>query len=118
MARNKLPVLVFLLLVFFLEKQCIRGRHLIMDIQSHNVHKVQTYGRTLAKETGTVILGRKVNLHGVNINKAAVANTQSPPSTPPSVVIGETQALPPKKVDDFRPTAPGHSPGVGHSLQN
>ncbi|EEF39992.1 conserved hypothetical protein [Ricinus communis] len=21
-------------------------------------------------------------------------------------------------VDDFRPTAPGHSPGVGHSIQN
>ncbi|CAN0864184.1 hypothetical protein LINGRAHAP2_LOCUS8884 [Linum grandiflorum] len=21
-------------------------------------------------------------------------------------------------VDDFRPTAPGHSPGVGHSINN
>ncbi|XVE82769.1 hypothetical protein DITRI_Ditri16bG0032400 [Diplodiscus trichospermus] len=117
MAPKNLPFLLFLLLVFFLEKQCILGKHLILD-QKHNVHKIQTYGRTLAKETGTVILGRKVNLHGVYINKAAVANTQSPPSTPPSVVIGETQAPPPKNVGDFRPTAPGHSPGVGHSLQN
>ena len=115
MAQNKLAVLVLLLLVFFLEIQCIVGRHLIVD-QNHNFHKVKTYGRVLAKETGT-ILDRKINLHGLNINKAAVANMQSPPS-PPSVVIGTTQAPPPKKVDDFRPTAPGHSPGVGHSLQN
>ncbi|KAK9012954.1 hypothetical protein V6N11_040983 [Hibiscus sabdariffa] len=25
---------------------------------------------------------------------------------------------PPKNDEDFRPTSPGHSPGVGHSLQN
>ncbi|XWS41936.1 hypothetical protein CRYUN_Cryun17cG0125100 [Craigia yunnanensis] len=114
MAQNKLlSILVLLLLVFFLEIQCIEGRHLILD-QNHSFQKVQTYGRILAKETGT-ILDPKINV--VNINKAAVPNTQSPPS-PPSVVIGATQAPPPKNVDDFRPTAPGHSPGVGHSLQN
>ncbi|KAJ1415220.1 hypothetical protein SESBI_18171 [Sesbania bispinosa] len=30
-------------------------------------------------------------------------------------------AVPPppgRDVDDFRPTAPGHSPGVGHSIHN
>ncbi|XVF59453.1 hypothetical protein PTKIN_Ptkin07bG0277300 [Pterospermum kingtungense] len=116
MAQNKLPVLVLLLLVFCLQIQCIVGRHLVLK-QSHNFHKVQTYGRVVAKETGTIFV-HKMNLHGDNINKAAVANTQSPPS-PPSVVIGgATQAPPPKNADDFRPTAPGHSPGVGHSLQN
>ncbi|XWS33633.1 hypothetical protein CRYUN_Cryun22dG0099600 [Craigia yunnanensis] len=115
MAQNKLAVLVLLLLVFFLEIQCIVGRHLMLDL-NHKFQKVQTYGRILAKETGT-ILDRKINLHGVNINKTAVANTQSPPS-PPSLVIGSTQAPPLKNEDDFRPTTPGHSPGVGHSLQN
>ncbi|KAL4379287.1 hypothetical protein GQ457_02G014720 [Hibiscus cannabinus] len=43
---------------------------------------------------------------GTNVNKAAVANTQSPPT--PSVAVGGTQAPPPKNENDFRPTAPGH----------
>ncbi|XWS29869.1 hypothetical protein CRYUN_Cryun24cG0067200 [Craigia yunnanensis] len=114
MAQNKLlstPVL--LLLVFFLEIRCIVGRHLILD-QNHSFQKAQTYGRILAKDTGT-ILDPKIS--DVNINKAVVANTQSPPS-PTSVVIGATQAPPPKNVDYFRPTTHGDSPGAGHSLQN
>ncbi|KAK5843646.1 hypothetical protein PVK06_006104 [Gossypium arboreum] len=94
MAQNKqLSFLVLLLLVSFLQIQCIVGRPLILD----------------QKETGT------------EGNKAAVANTQSlaPPSPPtPSVVVGATETPPPKNANDFRPTAPGHSPGVGHSLQN
>ncbi|XVF15582.1 hypothetical protein REPUB_Repub09cG0166700 [Reevesia pubescens] len=116
MAQNKLiSVLVLLLLVFFLEIQCIVGRHLILD-KHHNFDKVQTYSRILEKETRT-ILDHKIN--GVYIKNAAVANTQSPPSPPtPSGVIGATQAPPPKNEDDFRPTTPGHSPGVGHSIQN
>ncbi|KAK8716692.1 hypothetical protein V6N13_043996 [Hibiscus sabdariffa] len=90
MAQNRqLLLLVLLLLVFFLQTQCIAGRNLVLD----------------QKETGT------------NVNKAAAANTQSPPS-PPSVAVGGTQAPPPKNENDFRPTAPGHSPGAGHSLQN
>ncbi|XVF59451.1 hypothetical protein PTKIN_Ptkin07bG0277100 [Pterospermum kingtungense] len=97
MAQNKPPVLVPLLLVFCLEIQCTVGRHLVLK-QSHNFHKFQIYCRVVAKEIGAIpILDRKMNLHGDNINKAAVANTQSPPS-PPSVVIGgATQAPPPKK---------------------
>ncbi|WRX09982.1 hypothetical protein QQP08_002469 [Theobroma cacao] len=93
---------------------CIEGRHLILD-QKPKFQKVQSHGRILAKETGTVLDG-KVNLDGVNV-KAADASTRSPPS-PPSVVVGASQAPPPKPVDDFRPTAPGHSPGVGHSIQS
>ncbi|XP_021275344.1 precursor of CEP5 [Herrania umbratica] len=115
MAQNKLlSILVLLLLVFFQEMQCIAGRPLILD-QKPKFQKVQTHGRVLAKETEAILDG-KVNLHGVNIN-AADASTQSPPS-PPNVVVGASQAPPPKPVDDFRPTAPGHSPGVGHSIQN
>ncbi|TYH29025.1 hypothetical protein ES288_A02G191200v1 [Gossypium darwinii] len=94
MAQNKqLALLVLLLLVSFLQNQCVVGRHLISD----------------QKETGT------------NFNKAAVANTQSLASSSsptPSVVVGATETPPPKNANDFRPTAPGHSPGVGHSLQN
>ncbi|XP_022774138.1 precursor of CEP5-like [Durio zibethinus] len=110
MAQKKLlSILVLLLLVFVLEIQCVVGRHLIFD-RNHSSRKVQPYGKNLAR----IIPDPKIN--GVNI-KAAVANTQSPPS-PPSVVTGETQAPPPKNVHDFRPKTPGHSPGVGDSLQN
>ncbi|XVE87150.1 hypothetical protein DITRI_Ditri18aG0093300 [Diplodiscus trichospermus] len=66
-------------------------------------------GRILAKETGEIFESK---INGVNIDKAAVPNTQSPPS-PPGVVIGATQASPPKNADHF-----GQSPGIGHSLQN
>nr|KJB17891.1 hypothetical protein B456_003G022400 [Gossypium raimondii] len=95
MAQNKhVSFLVLICLVFFLHSQCIVGRHLILD----------------HKEIGTYV------------NKAAVARTQSSPSpsrpTPSVVVVGATQAPPPKNANDFRPTGPGHSPGVGHSLQN
>lgn len=34
------------------------------------------------------------------------------PPTPPSA------AVPGRDVDNFRPTAPGHSPGVGHAAHN
>ncbi|KAE8693311.1 P-loop containing nucleoside triphosphate hydrolases superfamily protein isoform 1 [Hibiscus syriacus] len=89
MAQNRqLSLLVLLLLVFFLQIQFNVGRHLLLD----------------QKETGT------------NVDKAAVGNTHSPPSPP--TPVGGTQTPPPKNENDFRPTAPGHSPGAGHSLQN
>ncbi|KAF6152858.1 hypothetical protein GIB67_025876 [Kingdonia uniflora] len=37
------------------------------------------------------------------------------------LMVGEWHSDSPsfvQHVDDFRPTAPGHSPGVGHSIQN
>ncbi|KAH7520150.1 hypothetical protein FEM48_Zijuj08G0113900 [Ziziphus jujuba var. spinosa] len=30
----------------------------------------------------------------------------------------QTSSKPAEHVDDFRPTSPGHSPGVGHSVNN
>lgn len=51
---------------------------------------------------------------------AADAGVPSAPMTPipPSQAVGKTQPPPPDHVVDFRPTTPGHSPGVGHSIQN
>ncbi|KAF7809815.1 precursor of CEP3-like [Senna tora] len=50
------------------------------------------------------------HMHGGLVVTTTAINT-SPP-TPPSA------AAPGHNVDDFRPTAPGHSPGVGHSVHN
>ncbi|KAL9327671.1 hypothetical protein ACSQ67_002674 [Phaseolus vulgaris] len=44
-------------------------------------------------------------------NVAPLDADVSPP-TPPSA------AVPGRDVDSFRPTEPGHSPGVGHSVHN
>ncbi|KAE8715712.1 hypothetical protein F3Y22_tig00110160pilonHSYRG00194 [Hibiscus syriacus] len=87
--QNKhLSLLFLLVLVFFLQNQSTVGRHLLLE----------------QKETGTTV------------DKAAIANTQSMPSPP--TAVGGSQDSPPKNENGFRPTAPGHSPGAGHSLQN
>ena len=52
-----------------------------------------------------------------NLDKPVNATKVAPPA-PPAPVVGEPHPSLPGHVDDFRPTAPGHSPGVGHSLQN
>ncbi|OMO56709.1 hypothetical protein CCACVL1_26342 [Corchorus capsularis] len=91
------------------EIHCIAGRHLKLD-QKSNIQK-----SILAKETGSTFVEGKVNLHGVNIKAADTNNIAQSPPSPPSV---KAQAPPPKDAEDFRPTAPGHSPGVGHSIQN
>ncbi|OMP02048.1 hypothetical protein COLO4_11388 [Corchorus olitorius] len=112
MAQNKVLsiVLVLVLLVFLQEIHCIAGRHLKLD-QKSNFQKP-----ILAKETGSTFLEGKVKLHGDGVNiKAADTNIAQSPPSPPSV---KAQAPPPKDAEDFRPTAPGHSPGVGHSIQN
>ncbi|KAB2051700.1 hypothetical protein ERO13_A12G070300v2 [Gossypium hirsutum] len=98
--NNLLSILVLLSLVLFLEIEGILGRHLILEQNQ----KVRTFNRILAKESRNIV-DPKIN--GVN-------KTKSPPS-PPTVVIG---ASPPKNDQDFRRTSPGHSPGIGHSIQN
>ncbi|KFK32740.1 hypothetical protein AALP_AA6G282700 [Arabis alpina] len=39
-------------------------------------------------------------------------------SAPPSPLAESLQPPPSHGVDTFRPTAPGHSPGIGHSVHN
>ncbi|KAL3583718.1 hypothetical protein D5086_014779 [Populus alba] len=68
----------------------------------------------------SINLGHLINskLHvNDNLDNPVNATTVSPPA-PPAPVVGVPHPSLPGHVDDFRPTAPGHSPGVGHSLQN
>ncbi|KAK7331098.1 hypothetical protein VNO77_25312 [Canavalia gladiata] len=55
---------------------------------------------------------------GNSATNAAIFANVSPPSS--STMVHATGAAPPPghDVHDFRPTTPGHSPGVGHSLHN
>lgn len=68
-----------------------------------------------AREIGTV---------GEKRDKTAYANEGVQLPTAPLIPLNEVvvvESPPPPttgNVNDFRPTTPGHSPGVGHSLQN
>ncbi|KAL5168465.1 Precursor of CEP3 [Glycine soja] len=75
------------------------GWHYILGQGFHSIE-----GRYL--KSGETI---KHQMHS-GISTTNVADV-SPP-TPPSA------AVPGRDVDNFRPTAPGHSPGVGHTVHN
>lgn len=55
----------------------------------------------------------------VKITKFAEHNAnESLPTKPPTQVVAKSQPPPSGHVEAFRPTSPGHSPGIGHFLQN
>ncbi|XP_027346508.1 precursor of CEP3-like [Abrus precatorius] len=99
MAQNKFIFsMIFLALIIFSQQfQSIEGRYLKYD-KGYKDHD---------------------EMHGGNsaTNAATSGNVSSPA---PSTMVGATGAAPPHghDVDDFRPTTPGHSPGVGHSINN
>ncbi|TXG59461.1 hypothetical protein EZV62_014034 [Acer yangbiense] len=123
--NNKLIFSCFLLvLIFGQEIQSIQGRHLKFG-KNNEFPKLQSHNKIiLEKETRNINNAKQNNnLHGEEfptVRVTANANLMSPPAAP-SVAVGD-QSLPPppppRHTDDFRPTAPGHSPGVGHSVQN
>ncbi|KAK2657440.1 hypothetical protein Ddye_010492 [Dipteronia dyeriana] len=124
MAQNKKLIFSFLLLVliFGQEIPSIQGRHLKFW-KNNEFPKFQSHNKIiLEKETRKIHNAKQNNnLHGEEFPTVKVttnANLMSPPAAP-SAAVGESLPTPsPKHADDFRPTAPGHSPGVGHSLQN
>lgn len=79
--------------------------------------KHQTYNKIIKKEARK-IYEQKNNLHGDEYPTVEASNADLSPPTEPSVGVGESMTPRPKNAEGFRPTAPGHSPGVGHSLQN
>ncbi|KAK2657438.1 hypothetical protein Ddye_010490 [Dipteronia dyeriana] len=126
MAKNNKLIFSFLLLVliFGQEIQSIQGRHLKFW-KNNEFPKLQSHNKIiLEKETRNINNAKQNNnLHGEEFPKVRVtpnANLMSPPAAP-SVAAGD-QSLPPpprpRNTDDFKPTAPGHSPGIGHSVQN
>lgn len=55
--------------------------------------------------------------HGESVDegKGSDGADSTPNPNLPTAVAGSS---PGRKVDDFRPTTPGHSPGVGHAIEN
>ncbi|KAI5581740.1 hypothetical protein BDE02_07G038000 [Populus trichocarpa] len=104
---NLLSAFVFLVLIFSHELQFIEGRYL----------NLKTPNKFLQKEIRRLVESNSKLHVNDNLDKPVNATKVSPPA-PPAPVVGEPHPSLPGHVDDFRPTAPGHSPGVGHSLQN
>ncbi|RDX57774.1 Precursor of CEP3, partial [Mucuna pruriens] len=77
-----------------------------------------TEGRYLKCNEGNQDLVKCKDHDGISATNAATLTKVSPLT--PSTMVGATGAAPPPGhgVDDFRPTTPGHSPGVGHSVHN
>ena len=107
MAQTKLTIAILILtLTIAFEFQYVEGRHLKQ--------------RTVHKNTSGKIKGR----HGViYANEALLTKpvAQTPPTQSQTNTTGESQLQspsPPHGAEDFRPTAPGHSPGAGHTIHN
>ncbi|GAB4847001.1 hypothetical protein Ancab_026013 [Ancistrocladus abbreviatus] len=112
MAHNSLLLpLVFLLLICYKEIQFSNGREL-------KLRKTAEFPKLQTRQIGTKgLLAHNVNLHDDHAEGEAHANTFQ--STPQAQPVGDPRSPPPLgHLDDFRPTAPGRSPGVGHSCQN
>ncbi|KAL3722162.1 hypothetical protein ACJRO7_034515 [Eucalyptus globulus] len=111
MAQDKVLIaVVFFLLAFSLKLQSTQARQLRLTMQKQNSfsNKLQNVNELVEKEPRKTIAEQSKYLHGETWNEATntVASSTPPPPSPLH------------SLDDFRPTAPGHSPGVGHSLQN
>ncbi|KAK7252838.1 hypothetical protein RIF29_37070 [Crotalaria pallida] len=112
MAQNNKSFFLLILLaliIFCLGFQSIEGRYLKSD--------------QLGMQKQVIKDEHHEDMHdGVTtINATTFTNVMSPPTLLPSEADGATTGVPPPPghgIDDFRPTAPGHSPGVGHSVHN
>lgn len=108
MALSKSNFIAFsfllLLIVLTWEIQSIDARRLIDSSKLRNLQTDQY---------------KSVDHQEIAASKPVVVSPPTPVTPPQSEVAGAAQPPPPAHgIDDFRPTAPGHSPGVGHSLHN
>ncbi|CAF2163639.1 unnamed protein product [Brassica rapa subsp. narinosa] len=90
--KKTLFACVFLVMVLFLGFSCVHGRILKNMNVDHEDNKKMM-----------------VMHNGLMVDQKTVQLSPSPPSPSPPPPGG-------KGAEDFRPTSPGHSPGIGHSL--
>ncbi|PWA66103.1 hypothetical protein CTI12_AA329230 [Artemisia annua] len=108
MALTKLILAILILtLTIAFEIQNVEGRHLKHrpDHKNTYVKGKGEHGMTYANEA---------------LVTKSIAQTPSTPSHTKSTAESQVQPTtpPPHGADDFRPTAPGHSPGVGHAIHS
>lgn len=96
---------------------------LLLIIFSEAAHARRLKSLREVRTNGKLFQAKNQNLDVNTIfNEIEAANVSPPPAPttlplPPPLVSTVPPALP-HSLDDFRPTAPGHSPGVGHNIHN
>ncbi|XP_057984634.1 precursor of CEP5-like [Hevea brasiliensis] len=106
---------VFFMLIFSQELQSIDGRRHLKLERKHIFSKLQT-SNTFKKH-----FVDKHNVNGDNDSDVELPTTFWSPPAPPvpaDAVAGMPRQPPPPPAYEFRPTATGDSPGVGHSIKN
>ncbi|XP_022552720.1 precursor of CEP5-like [Brassica rapa] len=95
--KKTLFVCVVLMMVLFNGFNCVHGR----TLRNMKVDDKMNVGHDDSKTM-------KAMNNDLIVDEKAVQLSQPPPSPPPEG----------KYAEDFRPTTPGHSPGIGHSLSH
>ncbi|OIT40497.1 hypothetical protein A4A49_17131 [Nicotiana attenuata] len=104
MAHTKVSLAILLLAMIFSHiTQSIEGRNI--KIERNDFLKPRVYKKTSKTETS----GNSEPY--TTRNAAALEKEPAPAATPPSQVPPLSRPPPPRNVD-------GHSPGIGHSVQN
>ncbi|KAI3452040.1 hypothetical protein Pfo_008705 [Paulownia fortunei] len=110
MAQTKLIIAFFFLAIILAQKiQSTEGRNL----KFKNRNAFQTRAK-ISRQDSVKFTKHRKNLPTDCSSMTVCGNKAA--FTPPSPAATESQPPPPGHADDFRPTTPGHSPGIGHSL--
>ncbi|XAR73974.1 hypothetical protein NMG60_11008116 [Bertholletia excelsa] len=122
MAQIKLLLANICIFLSLFQSICPSQGRKMMFLSKNETTKPMSSGVMFRKETKE-IADHNSRLLGEITNKTENVN-ESVPTTPVAQVVPNSggdvsqQPPPPGHVDDFRPTAPGHSPGIGHSTKN
>lgn len=99
--KKTLYACVFFMMLFFLGFNCVHGRTLKDMKVDDEINDSHDDSKTMMVKHNDLMVD----------DKAEQFSPPPPPPPPPSQSGG-------KGAEDFRPTTPGHSPGIGHSLSH
>ncbi|CAI9110148.1 OLC1v1010124C1 [Oldenlandia corymbosa var. corymbosa] len=100
---------------------------IVITVISQNIQFIEGRNLSLKSKTNAMMTTSSRGMGKTDINPmedGVFAGTE-PMSTPSAAAAVATLAPPPQPpagssghADNFRPTAPGHSPGIGNAIQN
>ncbi|KAG6666279.1 hypothetical protein CIPAW_01G020000 [Carya illinoinensis] len=121
MAHNKILIFtcLFFVLIFSQETQFIEGRHLLVG-KNNEFQTLQTHNKIHEKETNKHGGKFRDDRHDMTAMSNAITH-EAILLSPPTAAADEGAVAPPPPparamITDFRPTTPGHSPGIGHPI--
>ncbi|GAA0182221.1 hypothetical protein LIER_30341 [Lithospermum erythrorhizon] len=101
---------IFLIIISSQSIQLAEGRHMKLKKGHTFPILVQSQSKSLINNVDSSGKAEHTNVVGISTQTTPPTESRSQQTLPP----------PPSSdyVDDFRPTTPGHSPGIGHSVHN